>query len=82
MGHGDASGSESHHQSRGGLPGSCVWPLCDAHCFHPAGHGGVVGLSPRPSTSLVGLSSCGYTRVFYVTDFQVRDKNCDSAASH
>lgn len=82
MGHGDASGAESHHQGRGGVPGSCVWPLCDAHCVHPAGHGGLVGLPPRSSTSLVGLSNGGYTRVMCLMDFQVRDKSCNAAVGH
>lgn len=57
MGHGDASWSESHHQSRGGVPGPRLWPLCDAHCVHLAGHGGVVGLPARTSTALVGRGS-------------------------
>lgn len=59
MGHGDASWSESHHQGRGGIPGPCVWPLCDAHCVHPARHGGLVCFLACASTALVGLSSFG-----------------------
>ena len=55
--HGDASGSEGHHKSRGPVFGACVWPLCRAHRVHPARHGRLVGVPPCSPPPLVSLSS-------------------------
>ncbi len=55
VGHGDAPGSEDHHESRGGVFGTCVRPLRHAHRVHPTSHGRFVGVPPRSPTSLVSL---------------------------
>ena len=51
--HGDACGSPYGHQPGDCVSGASVWAVCRPHCVHPAGHGGAVGLPPRPQTALV-----------------------------
>lgn len=52
---GDAPGSEDHHESRGGVSGPCVRPLCHPHRVHPTSHGRLISVPPRSPTSLVSL---------------------------
>lgn len=59
MGHGDAPGSQDHHESWGGVSGPCVRPVRHAHCVHSTSHGGVISVPPCSPTSLVGLSQSG-----------------------
>ena len=53
MVHGDASRTTNGHQSRGYVPGACVWPVCRSHCVHPPGNGGSVCIPSRTPASLV-----------------------------
>lgn len=55
VGHGDASGPEDHHQSRGGVFSPRVRPLRRAHRVHPTSHGRFISVPPRSPTSLVSL---------------------------
>lgn len=55
VGHGDALGSEDHHESRGGAFGPRVRPLRHAHRVHPTSHGRLISVPPCSPTSLVSL---------------------------
>lgn len=56
VGHGDAPGSEDHHKNGDTVFGPRVRPLRHAHRVHPAGHGRLVGVPPRPPPPLVSLN--------------------------
>lgn len=60
MGHGDAPGSQDHHESGRGVSGSSIWPLCRAHRVHPAGHGRFVSVPTCSPPPLVSFSCICY----------------------
>lgn len=55
VGHGDAPGSEDHHESGGGVFSPCVRPLRHAYRVHPTSHGRFISVPSRSQTSLVSL---------------------------